>query len=400
MADVFGLPTLPSLLVPEHDLENTLPVASIERRPINHVTAAGAAVRAFGAAQLEKAVAPPTPYGGAIRHAIVAAHAEVQRGCTADRRSQAAGTPWSGLLRDPWVRDYLVGTHGPNRVWTTPQLELYARCPFVYLVRYVLALEGLAAVEDAPGSLTFDGIAHTILDRFFASAPTPYPAKFTAEAAALLKQSAEEVFGEAERDRSQWLGLPSLWWVTRQQLHVALANYLRHELPRIHPSRRREVDWANALDGGTVEIAAADLQGNSVALRLACRIDRVDATDMEGGEVLRVVDYTSDVAPTAAWYAEGSTLRVPLHMKALSSVSQIGRGALRSINPPDDGVELAWGDAGFERALHIAGAIPSRVCSGRFETSVSKAAGWSADWPGPAVTRAITTGTTGSRFDE
>ena len=203
--DPSGTPLLPSLLVPEHDPSAELPRTRIlPEEPASPselalVRAAELAERPRGAAGSPVALPDPT----LLQHAVLAAHAERARLVQSDAAASGiiARSPWSGHLRDPVVLGHLKGPFGPERIWSAGQLEEYARCPFLFLISRVLRLGEVAEAEEEASPLTFGGIAHDLLQRFYERIGENLPPVFDARAAAVLREEAYALRADREARR-------------------------------------------------------------------------------------------------------------------------------------------------------------------------------------------------------
>ncbi|MDX1579463.1 MAG: PD-(D/E)XK nuclease family protein, partial [Gemmatimonadota bacterium] len=241
-----GTPLLPSLMVPAHDESEELPRL---RRPTDRVSvsqedadeeAAFALGRELGGGSREPGqaasgiqVAPAHP--ALLRQAIVAAVAESHRGPGLARTPDPGNhpalrpNPWNGELRDPDVLEVLREKFGDARAWSASQLESYARVPFQFLLERVLYVTGHEEAEEETSPLTFGGVAHEILEKFYAEYTDEPPSALAGESLARFEDIAEAVFEEREQG-TDWLGLPALWEMSRVNVLDAVREYLRWEL--------------------------------------------------------------------------------------------------------------------------------------------------------------------------
>jgi len=103
----------------------------------------------------------------------VAAVAESHRGPGLERAADLDGhpalrpNPWNGELRDPAVLEWLARKFDAEYTWSASQLEAYARSPFQFMLERVLRLTGREEAEEETSALTFGGVAHELLERFF-----------------------------------------------------------------------------------------------------------------------------------------------------------------------------------------------------------------------------------------
>lgn len=393
-ADPNGVPLLPSLVVPPHD-----PTVEIERTRFvwdEPVTAAHADRLAVRTLQERMTADPGTrvavPREAPVRRAILGAVAERER-C-----EQCEG-PWGGLLRDPAVLANLAGRFGADRVWSASQLEGYAANPFLFLLDRVLHLEELAEAEEDTSALTFGGVAHEVLERFYGEYAGPFPGAFDVPARALYDEIAVRVLAEREA-RGEWLGLPVLWAVTRREMMRIVGEYLAWELPRFGDRQPHAREWAFGFDAPAV-IEGKNLAGHPVRMHVRGKVDRVDR-DRDG--TLYVVDYKSGFTPPAKEFEDGGALQGPLYMRALLGVPghAVGAADYRSIKKQRIERPIPWDSELAARALAIACSIPARVRAGRFEPLAAKSLGksWKSWWPGKDILRVTAFWPDGSRFDE
>jgi hypothetical protein len=142
----------------------------------------------------------PTSEATDVRRAVLHGHAEQSRGVP-DRTVQPPATMWNGVIRDPVVLDLLRSRYGPEHIWSASQLQTYTRCPFFFLIDRVLRLRPLEEAEESTSPLTFGGIAHDILERFYATSLDNVPVALSADVAARLDESIAER-GRRTRERA------------------------------------------------------------------------------------------------------------------------------------------------------------------------------------------------------
>jgi ATP-dependent helicase/DNAse subunit B len=401
-ADANGVPLLPSLMVPRHAASKEIPRTQYTWPvPFSPIQARCLAAERFAQRKGSRepgsiVVSEPE----ALRHALLGAYAETQR-CEGPECGREAGTlnPWSGELRDRWLLDYLAKRFGPDRVWSASQLEGYAECPFIYLLQRVLHLDELEEAEEETTALTFGGVAHEILERFYPELRKgPFPDTFDERAAELLRDVAARVFAEEEKEEAGWLGLPAYWAVSKRDLVQRLEEYLAWEIPLFGDWRPHLFEYEF---GGEepVEIAGRDLKGRPQKLRVRGYIDRVDVTGEGESATYRILDYKSGRVPAKTHYERG-VVQIPIYMTALAEKLgvRVVSGGYRSIKKCTEAAQAEWRDENFDRALGIAFSIPARVRAGKFEAKAAQK--WNDYWPGLDVTRVKAEYKQGCRFDE
>lgn len=449
--DSNGVPRLPSLMVPEHDMGTELP----RTLDLEAATGPGAQVtedlspvslaqqrraetlklklarRAGQRGEIEMA------FPEAVRRGVLGAFADELRSGRLDdfvRREADLGrvvredpaavldphavfgvdrpislrpTAWNGKLRDPVVLEELGRKFGPDYFWSASQLEKYGKRPFDFLLERVLELEEVAEAEEETSVLTFGNVAHGILEGFYVALLEDLPTEFEERAAGVLEQVADRVISELEANREEWLGLEPLWEVTRQDVRDRVRAYLEWELPYLASKGERPI--AVELQFGfagqpPVELQGVDMTGESARLLLRGRVDRVDRYGDEQGGVLRILDYKSGLTslPRKTGYQDGALLQTALYMMAVDSL-ELGpvdsarfRG-IRQPGKPANKFEIKF--SRVEPTIRIALSIPGRVRAGLFE-SVQAGSASIASWqPGRDVTRNRANLSDGTRFD-
>lgn len=432
--DAQGTPLLPSLLVPSHDPGAELPRTRRppeESHPVSEPEADRRAAdrlhRLVGREGADRAdVAPARPE--LLRHAVLAAVAEWHRGAgrerTADREAHISlrPNPWNGQWRDPALLAWLERKFDAEYPWSAGQLELYARAPFAFLVQRVLKLEEAAEAEEETTPLTFGSIAHSVLERFYGrllpdgsggetrSGPAELgdrrgrlPRMLTEGAAELLDRTLEQVCAE-EESRGKWLGLPSLWEATRQDVRRKLREYVDWELR--HLAESGEVPARVELEFGfdpPLHIDGTDVHGRPATLRLRGRIDRVDRQGEGEAAVHHVLDYKSSAVPSRGGYEDGCTLQGALYLRALQELGMsVGKARYRVIKKPGDptnGCEIKADSKWYDAAIPLALSIPARVRSGLFEAVAARRGKWLWYDPGPGIRRNEASIAEGHRFE-
>lgn len=402
--DARGTPLLPSLMVVGHEASEELPRTRRprwEREPVNDVQAdrlaaerLAAAMRAGAGAERATILAPARR--DFVRSAIVAAVAEWHRGAgferATDRESHPAlrPNPWNGELRDPELLDWLEEAFGCTHRWSAGQLEQYGRAPFLFLVGRVLRLAELAEAEEETTPLAFGGVAHSVLERFYREVADSLPPSLDPAARDLLARTVDELCDELEAS-GEWLGLPSLWGVTREQVHRHVRDYVAWELAYLEQKGERPelVEEAFGFGEQEVHIEGEDLHGRRARIRVRGRIDRVDAA--RAGEAAHVLDYKSSQIPRAGGYSDGSLLQGPLYLRVLADrgipVEWARYRAVKKPGSPQNGARVRFGSDTYEKALALALTIPGRVRSGLFEPVLPPSGEWKPWDPGLEIRR-------------
>jgi hypothetical protein len=381
--DAAGIPRLPSLMVPEHDpateLPRTLDAAALEAqasdpdlRPANPAQHRRREVQRLARLRHSGDTGVfETPEPEVQRHAVLTAFAEELRSGHLDAfvRSErdlirgASGTglstppdqpepdaaalfglarpiserptAWNGKLRDPVVLAELERKFHDRYTWSASQLEAYGKRPFDFLLGRVLYLEEVVEADEETSPLAFGNVAHSILEEFYRRVLADPPATFDAEAAAIYDAVIADVLGDAESDYDQWLGLPTLWAVTRDRVTEQVRRYLEWELDYL--AEKKEIPQEVELrfggdDRPEVRIRGLDLADRDATLLLRGRIDRVDRYGKKGKDVLRVLDYKSSTGtlPKKQGYLDGALLQTALYMKAADVLTPISSSGARS----------------------------------------------------------------------
>ena len=405
-----GTPLLPSLLVPVHDENSELPRTRLPKwdavTPGQHLRQI--AVRLANEPESTESVASAEP--NRLRHGVLSAYAESIRPGVDSVRDDHLGlmpNPWNGRLSDTKVIEYLAKEFGPNRVWSASQLESYATCPFNHLIDKVLNLHETGQAEEETTALTFGGVAHEILERYYASVKDALPVELDGPALAHLNQMMTAVLEEQESS-DDWLGDPVLWRNTRAQMEDILRAYVAWELEYIQKSGERplKVELAFGFDGtDAVSLTGPDLVGELRTIKLRGRIDRVDVVEKKGVVQHLVLDYKSSNVPAAKGYKDGSLLQGALYVEVINTLGYNGVAgryrALKKPNKPKNGAAAKVGQDNYAIALAHAMSIPGRILTGRFEPVMAASKDWAPYHAGPAITRSqASLPKDRSRFDE
>ena len=397
--DPRGTPLLPSLMLPEHDAATELPRSlDLPGEPITRDQTRQAAVQAL----LDGSNDVSTPEPDVIRRAVLHAHAEQSRGVP-DRTAPRPATMWNGVIRDPAVLEQLRSRYGPEHVWSASQLQTYTRCPFFFLIDRVLRLRTLEEAEESTSPLEFGGIAHDILERFYAASLDNMPVALSADVAARLDEAIAAVIAEREAG-GNWLGIAALWGVSREGIATVIRSYVAWELD--HMNQHGELPWRCEYvlqddAGQPVVITGRDIRGRSVQLRLTGRVDRIDR-DRRGR--YQVLDYKTSKVPATKSYRDGVLLQAPLYSEALRQAGIDVAGAryraLKKPGNPKNGASITVGKDPYDAALAYAFSVPARVHEGLFEAVMAASSEWASWDPDLSVCRTLATLEEGCRFDD
>ena len=397
--DPRGTPLLPSLVLPAHDAALELPRSlALASEPITRDQVRQGAATAL----LSEAGDVITAEIHVMRRAILHAHAEQARGVP-DRTAAAPAGLWNGAIRDPVVLEQLRTRYRSEHVWSASQLQTYARCPFFFLIDRVLRLRPLEEAEEATSPLMYGGVAHDMLEQFYATYADAAPASLSAEAAERLESVIAGVIARREAG-PDWLGSPALWGVTKRGIADVVRTYVAWELEYMYSKDERPWRCEHMLEdeaGEPVVIAGRNVAGGSVHMRLTGRVDRVDI-DRRGR--YHILDYKSSRVPAAKGYADGVLLQAPLYAEALrqSAGLDVVRARYRALKTPGkplNGAAIDVDTPRYTNALAIAFSIPGRVHDGLFEAVMAASSEWATWDPDLSVCRTQAVLEEGSRFD-
>jgi RecB family exonuclease len=339
-----------------------------------------------------------------LRHAVLVAYAEQERGARGQKYADVAPppNPWNGELRHPAVLAKLRERFGEERVWSASMLELYSRSPFLFLLDRVLQLQELDEAEEDTTALTIGSIAHEVLQLFYASyIGGPRPAALDGDVLDRLRSLTDRVVNE-RLARGEWLGSPVLWQVRREAVERQLEEFLRWELATGFMGGETPLLCEYELEGASGPVVVEHLDTHNVPRRMLVRgrVDRIDRVVMLGGESWRVVDYKSNYIPGPIDFRRGLALQTPIYMKALATREgkPVDLGRYRSLKKCEER-SIDWNSDEFESALRIAASIPERVRRGLFEPALPPVQMWRPWDPGIEIRRTSAILAEGTRFD-
>jgi ATP-dependent helicase/DNAse subunit B len=429
-ADVRGTPLLPSLLVPEHEETDAIARTQfLPDRPLNLAGSQQAAAHELAEAKSDgRKIVVAVPDPSALKAAVLNAYAETQRRGGPGREAGVLG-PWNGELRDRVMLDHLEERFGPDHLWSATSLELYGKCPFLFLVEKVLFLDVRDEADPETSPLVRGGVAHDILERFYGRlrAAGSFPGGLDGKTKALLHEIAEEVFAEREASRELlggYLGDRHFWEIAKRGLLEGLEWYVGEELER-HVTAKNERPEGFEVRFGypgepRVTVSGHDVTDTQRSMQVIGRIDRVDikTKKKDGAESYWILDYKLSSTPAFKGYDDGSVIQVPLYMRALEMLIANGDieledrpvrgGRYRSLKRGKSLGNSAVIDLNkrgcvekYEKALRYALSIAERVRQGRFECKRANGAGdWPSYEPGLDVRRTDAQYEEGGRFDE
>ncbi|HUF12946.1 MAG TPA: PD-(D/E)XK nuclease family protein [Longimicrobiales bacterium] len=412
--DPGGTPLLPSLMT----LELLHPIEHAEELPRSFDPLGDplSPSQAHHAATLELATAVASDPGAVVRvraldphvlrHAVLCAYGEQERGARGRRFADAAApaNPWNGELRHPQVLARLHEKFGEEKVWSASQLQLYGRSPFLFFLARVVYLQEMDEAEEDTTALIKGSIAHEVLQLFYQSyIGGPRPQALTGDTLERLRSMVGRVVDE-RIGRGEWLGTPVLWQVRRTAIQRQLEQFLAWELAGfVGDETPLLCEYELGSDDDYVEIEHLDAHNQPRRMRLRGRVDRIDRATSGGDVVWRVVDYKSGDPPQPRHFRRGVALQTPLYMKAVARKEGVAVdvGRYRSLKDLKNRERaILWGSDEFEKALRTAVSIPERVRRGVFELALAHGETWAPWDPGIEIRRGSVTLPVESRFDE
>jgi len=196
-------------------------------------------------------------------------------------------------------------------------LEMYARCPYLFFLNYLLRLD-FEAEPGAGAALSprqRGQLLHRILHKFYhraAKHKLPPPARHPGRWRELLEEVCRESFKNAEGE----FAITGLFWKMEQRLLTeSLTAFLDWE---IRDEGNFKVIWLEISFGGGAAKCPVELPlPGGELLKLKGRLDRVDRC----GERVRVIDYkTGNVRMDDEDLEGGTALQLPLYLMAAQNL--------------------------------------------------------------------------------
>ena len=238
---------------------------------------------------------------------------------------------YEGLIRSPELLRKLR-QRLPDAVSAT-QLELYARCPFAYFLRHLLAIEPIEEPERTAELSPRDrgSIVHHILWQFLSDVVRDGKLPPTEALWIQLEAIARSRFAAFERHGLT--GYPLTWRIQKDQILADLREFLEREANEDVPfapahfevrfGMRPRDDMESPMS--TERPALFDLDATSKLL-FRGKIDRIDVDP--AGRRCRIVDYKTGRASAQPdnSFAGGTALQLPVYLVA-------ARALLKSLEP-------------------------------------------------------------------
>jgi len=232
-------------------------------------------------------------------------------------------TGFEGVLSSKEALQILQERYSIFKKTVSPtRLEVYACCPYQYLVKVMMGIEALVEPEKQPTIHPLDKgtLVHSILWRFFTDLRRERGSSFHLETKDLerLFKIADKEFVEFEQRGVT--GYPMLWEVEKRSILDHLVDFFNKELnetefiPTYFEIRygMKPLDFQES-EISTEEPVSVTLGGKTIHLK--GRIDRIDLT--RDGKRARVRDYkTGEVSAKANDLQAGRTLQLPLYLYA------------------------------------------------------------------------------------
>jgi len=244
------------------------------------------------AAQAYNALLATGPWRAVLRGRSIEARRE-------DRT--AAFDPYTGVLSDPALIEYVAKQLGPDRVWSATQFNDYGICAFRFFAGRLLGLEELVEPEEGLDARQLGSVYHAILERTYrqiAVEDLEFAPDNAGRAVAILNMVAAEVLATAPESfafrpgpvwqHEQANMLRRLTWLVRQDFESTGPFNPKAHKPILKlgaSGRRRALVHEASFGFGDQPPLAID--GPAGTLRVRGKIDRIDVT----GERAFVIDY-------------------------------------------------------------------------------------------------------------
>ncbi|MGA1820278.1 MAG: PD-(D/E)XK nuclease family protein [Thermoplasmatota archaeon] len=222
------------------------------------------------------------------------------------RRRQAEANEHSGRIVDDDLLSVIRDRFGPDHVWSVTQFETFRKCPYQFLVRYLLRIEELEDLEPGIPPEKRGLIFHEVAERFYDRFRKEHDRRVTVENIPMARSLIREVTGQV---MDAYPNAGPYWDALKDQLlglegeEGLLDCFLDTEA--VYPGHFL-VDGTElrfGLPEGSLPAVDVSLPGETDSLdrfRLRGSIDRVDVLSTRDGDIDFIWDYKtggSDVDP-------------------------------------------------------------------------------------------------------
>lgn len=248
-----------------------------------------------------------------------------------DGRWSSSLTAYDGLMSSPGALDAALRRSAFARgdAVSASRLEMWARCPYQYFLRYALGVDPNKEPESIEriDHLERGSLIHEIAERFLRALGRDDPPSATRRSAHLdlLLDIAEEC-GEDRRARGL-TGRPLLWEIDRQSIFEDLVNWYDREAEDIANTGlipgAFEARFGPGRGGTDAEPLSSDepllLTAGGREVRVQGRIDRIDWDAARTR--FRVIDYKTGKSDSAKGVLKGGeALQLPVYLLAAAEL--------------------------------------------------------------------------------
>ena len=231
---------------------------------------------------------------------------------------------YDGVIARPRLLDGVAkALHDPAVPVSPTRLEQYAKCPFAYLIKYLLNLEAVEEPEEAATISALDRgiLIHGILWEFMSKTAADGPVRPTMNDWPRLEAIARRRFAVAERTRPT--GYPLLWRIEQETILEDLREFLLREAsaPDSFQPAYFEVRFGmrphdREESGESTEAPVPFDLSPGARVLFRGKIDRVDIAPDRG--VARIMDYKTGKARGLKDNAfdGGRALQLPIYLVA------------------------------------------------------------------------------------
>ncbi len=198
--------------------------------------------------------------------------------------------PWTGRITSDriikQINDEFICGKGVR--WSPTLLEIYAQCPFRFLMGEILGMAELPRPEIEPDRTTEGSVIHDILRVFYQERfdQGKLPLFGVEEEGHHLEDVCERVFSKWEL--KEHLGIDRFWMIKKEEILRRLRRFIRFEASRKEEFRPVRFELSFGSEGSPLPpVAIHDESGLRVELK--GKIDRLDISADDSS--FRVVDY-------------------------------------------------------------------------------------------------------------
>lgn len=253
-------------------------------------------------------------------------------------RSSKEYNEYSGFINDENIKNDLMQSE-KNRICSITYFENYGKCPYKFLMEYILELEGMERFMEDFSPLDRGNIYHSVLKNYYEFHKADFIKSIKGQAEFQVEDTLDEIVNGIENIlRKNEIDITDkLWRLRIDNMADTILNLIKLDLDRMSNSKYKMVPYDFEVEFGFNEDFSIDVDGEKI--RLLGKIDRIDKLADEDKYILYDYKTSSYGIRKIVDMMNGVSFQLPVYIIAEENKNIIAGGYI-NISKGEVSIEL------------------------------------------------------------